>query len=193
MVAVMGVEAFPLQWPAGWPRTEWRDRLRAPFRVTPGVAIKEAYEEVRRLGGEMAVISTNVALRRDGLPYAKQERVIDPGAAVYFVRKGKQVSFACDQYDDVYANIRAIGKTIEAMRGIQRWGASDMLDRAFTGFEALPAPEQWWQVLGVTSTASADEIKRAFRAKATDAHPDHGGSDAAIHRLVIARDQGLSK
>lgn len=88
--------------------------------------------------------------------------------------------------------MRAIGKTVEAMRGIERWGASDMLDRAFTGFEALAAPEQWWQVLGVGQSASRDEISRAYREKARTAHPDQGGSDAAMARLNAARDQGIA-
>lgn len=186
-------QAYPLQWPAGWPRTAAWDRKSAAFKVTPSVAIKEAYAEVARLGGELAVVSCNVPLRRDGLPYAKTERVEDPGAAVYFIRNGKQVSFACDQYHNPFDNIRAIGKTIEAMRGIARWGASDMLDRAFMGFTALPAPEQWWQVLGVPSSATPEQINSAYRALAKSAHSDTGGSDAAMARLNVARDQGLAQ
>jgi hypothetical protein len=183
-------EAYPLQWPAGWPRTPPHERKHAPFRVTPGKAIQKTQWEVERLGGKLAVISSNVPLRRDGLPYAKTERVTDPGAAVYFMRNGKQVSFACDQYADPFDNIRAIGKTIEAMRGIERWGASDMLDRAFSGFEALPAPEQWWQVLGLSANATPAEVDAAYRRLAREAHPDTGGSDAAMARLNAARDQG---
>jgi DnaJ-domain-containing protein 1 len=86
-------------------------------------------------------------------------------------------------------NVRAVGKTIEALRGIERWGASDMMERAFSAFEALPAPEQWWQVLGVSASASAAEIDAAYRAKARAAHPDTGGSDAAMARLNAARDR----
>ncbi len=51
-------------------------------------------------------------------------------------------------------NIQAIRKTIEAMRGLERWGVSDMLQRTFSGFKALPdqtgiGKEAWWIVFWV--------------------------------------------
>lgn len=47
--------------------------------------------------------------------------------------------------------------------------------------------EPWWHVLGVSPEASANEIKSAFRQQAFKAHPDHGGNDAAMARLVRAK------
>ena len=41
-----------------------------------------------------------------------------------------------------------------------------------------------WDVLGLAPGASADEVKRAYRAKAHLHHPDHGGDPAkfrAVH------------
>jgi hypothetical protein len=40
--------------------------------------------EIKLLGGRLPVISTNVRLRRDGLPYANDHVPDDKGAAVYF-------------------------------------------------------------------------------------------------------------
>ena len=65
-------------------------------------------------------------------------------------------------------NIHAIRRTIEALRGIACWGTGDMMEHAFTGFEALPAPgahakRPWWQVLGVNQHATPEEIKTAYR------------------------------
>jgi len=79
---------------------------------------------------------------------------------------------------------------IEALRGIDRWGVGT-IEQAFTGYQALPAPEQWWQVLGVSATATREQIDAAYRVKAKAAHPDHGGSNAAMARLNSARDQAL--
>lgn len=42
-------------------------------------------------------------------------------------------------------------------------------------------------LLGVHSSADADEIKRAFRRLARTAHPDHGGSAAGFRRLLDAQ------
>ncbi len=180
---------FPLQWPEGWPRTLAHKRKAAPFKVTPAQARDEMLRELELLGARGVQISSDQRLNRDGSLSAQRYQLLDPGVAIYFQRKGVDVVLACDQYADLHDNIRAIGKTIEAMRGIERWGASDMLDRAFTGFAALAAPEQWWQVLGVTPTATQDEIDAAWREKMKGAHPDKpGGSDAAAARLNKARD-----
>lgn len=180
-------QAYPLQWPANWPRA--RSRSHAPFKVSPSQAKREMYEELQRLGARDVVVSADQPLNRDGTPTLRRTWG-DPGIAVYFKRKGRQVVLACDQYLLPHDNMRAIGKTVEAMRGIERWGASDMLDRAFTGFEALPAPEQWWQVLGLTEGATSEQIDRAWRQKAREAHPDRGGTDGAMARLNAARDAG---
>jgi hypothetical protein len=59
---------------------------------------------------------------------------------------------AIDQYDRVEHNLAAIAATLDAMRAIKRHGGAEILDRAFTGFTALPAPmaggKPWRQVLG---------------------------------------------
>lgn len=182
------MEAFPLQWPDGWTRA--RARRSAPFKVTPSQAKREMYDELARLGARDIVVSTDQPLNRDGTPTLRRTWS-DPGVAVYFKRKGRGVVLACDQYEQLHENMRAIGKTIEAMRGIERWGASDMLDRAFTGFTSLPAPEQWWQVLGLSAGAGRSDVETAFRRLAKDAHPDVGGSDAAMARLNAARAAAL--
>jgi len=185
-------EAFPLCWPAGWPRVQRRERSR--FGLTFAAARDELFVELTRMGARQIILSTNVALRRDGLPYANEKDPADPGVAVYFQRKGKSMTFACDRWDRVRDNIRAICKTIEALRGIERWGASDMMERAFTAFVALPAPGQTvtlscWQVLGIAPGSTRDLIDRAYRAKARDAHPDSGGSREAWDALTAAYEQ----
>ncbi len=185
-------QRHPLVWPEGWRRTLPQDRIDAPFKVSPEKAQRDCIAELQRLGATDIVLSTNIPIRRDGLPYANANRRIldDEGAAIFFKRKGKPGAFACDKFRRVHDNIRAIGKTIEALRGIERWGASDMLDRAFTGFEALPAPEQPWQVLGISQGASREEIKRAHRDLAMSS--EYRGNDTLMSRINAARDSMLA-
>lgn len=161
------VERFPLHWPGGWPRTRTPQRSR--FDVSFVSARYGLFDEIGRMGGRYIVLSTNIELRKDGLPYANQPEPRDSGVAVYFERKGKQMVFACDRWDRVKDNMRAIQKTIEAMRGIERWGASDLLERAFSAFQALPPPGQikrtWREVLGFPpdATPRREDIERAYR------------------------------
>lgn len=165
-------EAYPLQWPAGKPRTEYPTRAR--FQTSKNVATNALMDELRMLGATNIVLSSNQKLRNDGLPYAKQPKTDDEGIAVYFTYKGRQTCFACDRWDLAQDNIQAIRKTIEALRGIARWGTGDMMEAAFRGFEALPPPRQsaWYEVLGVSRSANETEIKSAFKAKYQGAQND---------------------
>ena len=140
--------------------------------------------ELRKMGVSDYVVSSNLAVRRDGLPYANQGRPDDPGVVLYFSRKGRDIAISCDAWWTVDANLRAIGLTIEAIRGMERWGTEEMVDRAFTGFAALPETaittpykkRAWYDVLEVAQTASHEVIKAAYRQKMLKAHPDQGGS-----------------
>jgi hypothetical protein len=190
----MTAEAYPLHWPEGVSRTRSPERARFGD-VTRGRAIQELTWEIERAGGRYVVISTNIRLRQDGLPYASDRAPDDKGVAVYFERKGRQLVYACDRWDRVEHNMRAIQKTIEAVRGIDRWGASDMVERAFAAFEALPPPSEpdaWWAVLNVARSASAAEIEAAFKREAKRHHPDHGGDPAMMQKINRARQEGLA-
>ncbi len=188
-------DAFPLQWPAGWPRTP--SHRRQPSKFKPGSMVAETQDligELKRLGARGMVLSTNVELRQDGLPYSNRRRPDDPGVAVYFTYEKRQQCIPCDRWSTVEENLRAVWKSIEALRSLERWGAKSFVDAAFTGFAALPAPgaaRAWWEVLGVSQHATADQINAAWRQKAKEAHSDLGGSDARMSEINVARDTGL--
>lgn len=184
-------DAYPLAWPAGWPRTPRYKRKHGRFQSSFAKARDMVVAEIRKLGGRYVVVSSNIPLRRDGLPYAGQAEPEDGGIAVYFEKGGKQMVFACDQYDKAWKNLQAIGKTIEAIRGIERWGASDMMERALSAFEALPPPRDWRAVMGFERGAkpSLVELDERYRSLALTRHPDMpGGSDEAMQELNAARD-----
>lgn len=195
-------EAFPLYWPRGRPRTPEHARRRAAFNVkrhngrwneTKDVSLAVGRQRLMReleiLGVDDAILSTNVQLRLDGQPRSERRDPDDPGVALYFCLAGKDTALACDKWDRVADNIVAIAKHIEALRGIERWGVGTR-EQAFAGYQALPPPEQWWQVLDVSPSATPTEIDAAWREKMRGAHPDAGGSNAAASRINQARDEG---
>lgn len=190
---------YPLTWPPGWKRTQYPQHSR--FDTSPDRAVRGLLAEIERLGGSMPVISSNAQYRQDGMPYARQGYISDTGVAVYFQRKGKPVVFACDTYHALHDNIHAISKTIEAMRAIDRHGASDMLDRAFTGFTALPAPivagmkRHWREVFGtVDGPVTEAYIRSKYRTLASQFHTDKpGGDHDKMAELNTARDEALKE
>jgi hypothetical protein len=192
-------EAFPLSWPQGWPRTPAGRRRKSKFGSNLGISQHtKLRNELRLLGATNVVISSNVAVRGDGLPYAAEgrRRYDDPGVAVWFVLDGKPRSMARDPYHTPWENVRSLVLAIEAMRSLERHGGSAMVERAFEGFAALPAPKakrKWWDVLEVSPSSPRYVIEQNFKRLARDWHPDkHGGSSERMSELNVARDEALA-
>lgn len=206
-----------MQWPDGWPRTPAHERIDSRFgkgiyKIGLSIARDGLLLELERLGAANIVITTDLPTRRDGLPYA-DSRASDVGVAVWFAmpnivtgRVDERV-FACDKWRTHAENMRAIALSIEAMRGLARWGAGDVVNRAFTGFAALPpgspspAPppkkRPWWEVLGINAAVRAatpnellaDIVKIQHRKLIKNAHPDAGGS----HELAAEINAALAE
>lgn len=194
------IEAYPLTWPIGYKRTDKHRRKDSRFQQTPEAAQTFLRTEVSRLPGKNLIVSTNIPLRKDGYLYADmmKSKIDDPGAAIYFEYKAKQISMCCDQYERPWENIYALGKGIESLRGMDRWGVSDFLERAFTGFAALPEvitlnQKSIWQILGLNEKpGSAIIVHQAYKQQSKKVHPDTGGSVEAFHELQVAYEQALS-
>jgi hypothetical protein len=185
--------AYPLDWPPGWQRTHPYRRARARYTVSQGQAQTELLQELRKMDeGNIgrAVISTNLPIRKDGYPYARRPQIDDPGVAVYFMREGDQYAIACDRWDLIKDNIRAIGLSIAALNQLDRCGASRIIDRAYRGFQALPTgAADWRNVLGLGhgSAVGLEDARAAYRRLAMAHHPDRGGDPVEFQRINEAR------
>ena len=175
--------AFPLTWPDGWPQTKYRKTAR--YSVEFGKARGELEHELKLMRATNVVLSSNVPIRLDGKAYAgaANKRYQDPGVAVYFQWKKEPWVIACDTWNSVRGNVRAIGLTVAALRAIERSGATELLKRAFSGFKALPAKKKWWEIIGCSEYATIEEVTKTFRLKALAAHPDKGGNENVMAEL----------
>lgn len=195
------ITAFPLQWPVDYPRTTTPQRSRfGSYSKKPSVedARHKLLNELRMMRVESVVMSMNIKRRKDGLPYSNQPEPSDRGVACYFKYNDTEVVIACDTYDKVGCNLYAIALTIEAMRGIERWGCSDFLNRAFTGFQALPergSGRPWWEILGCKEDASDEFIKHCYRELVKQFHPDNPvtGDPEKFRELQEAYESSKSK
>jgi len=207
----MSETAYPLSWPAGWKRASHRTRANfskknrdasKPFackeKLTVADSLRRLLDALRMMGipDWCVIISTNVELRRDGLPYSGRKAPEDPGAAVYWrdPANDQRRCMAIDQYDRVEDNLAALAATLDAMRAIERHGGAAILDRAFTGFTALEfnpdgtRTRTWRDVFGVVDgPMTLNFVKRKYRELASERHPDKpGGSHEAMSELNAA-------
>jgi hypothetical protein len=182
------IGAYPLTWPLGWKRTDIRSR--AKFECTVASAIADVHAELGRMGvpSYNVLISSNIELRRDGLPRSDRKIPDDPGVAVYFKLEGKRLVLACDKWRTPEDNMRAIAKHVEALRGQERWGVGS-IERAFSGYAALPekggtSRPSWRAVLMLDGVdVSLERLKFAYRELAKIHHPDVGGDPVLFQRL----------
>ena len=92
-----------------------------------------------------------------------------------------------ERHNEAMGRIRAESRAqfLESMLRLQR-----KFGRPQGGY-----PTTWRSALGFSelSRPTASEIKTAYRERAKAAHPDHGGSTAAMAALNLARDAGLKE
>lgn len=204
----MSAQAFPLDWPDGWPRTAASKQERGwQFKHTSYTTGARAlvsfakardllYDELRKLGAQSVVVSTNHKPDRYGVPTENRRHVGDEGVAIYFMIKARPMAMACDRYDNAAANMRSLGLAIDAMRQLERHGGGTMMERAFSGFAAIAGPAHsrpWWKVLDLDRTSGRAAIESSYRHLARKRHPDNGGSHEAMSELNAARDAALKE
>lgn len=189
---------YPLSWPAHWKRTEkWQQKNgKPPFSAVHFNAdLKSIVWQLKKMGAAQIVITSDLPLRNDGIPYA-DARCDDPGLAIWYVLKGKEMVIACDRWRSVQLNLGAIKRTLEAMRGMERWGCATLVEKAFAGFAALPPaghtsesvveqppPPNWREVFEVPGVFEEqlgkaellDFVKLRYKRNIAVAHPDAGG------------------
>lgn len=186
---------YPLSWPQGWDRTAPATRVPSKFGTRSGgqynvgglltlaTGLRRLVDELERLRAADVVISTDVPIRRDGMPYASAALPKDPGCAVYFTLKGQPRVLACDRYTRLPDNMAAIAAHIAALRAIERYGVGT-LDQAFAGYAALPAPiarsQSWRVILRLADNATLADAEAQYRALLRVHHPDVPGGSADV-------------
>lgn len=198
----------PLSWPTGTPKNGLP--FPNPFRRKSGpwtfhAALSELKLELSRLGATGALLSMNVKLRNDGLPYAKEleKASTDPSVALYYELEGEPFCIPCDKWDSLAANLRAIVLHIEALRGLERWGCGRSR-QAFDGFRALPPAEEasprrraarrWEEVFDLPSSAPTAVVRSRRKALVLEFHPDRpGGSEERLREINLAFDSFVAE
>ncbi len=181
--------AFPLAWPAAKPRARSRRSSAFSHRgsaIDVDTARRRLRDELARIGAKDVILSTNIRLRVDGTPGVDQKAAAyDPGAALYFKHKGKDVVLAVDTFLKVAENIAALAAHIEATRAIERYGVGS-LEQMFTGFTALPpatSVNDWREEL--QNPRDLAEAEENYRHLMLRHHPDVAGPSSTAKAAAL--------
>lgn len=196
-----------LDWPEGFERTDPADRISYPggFEVSRTRAFDSIVEEIEKIDGAMNVRVETAAPHTQKAPHRPyQDRdPDDPGVVAYYDREGQGYAVACDRWDNLRDNARAVALYVDSKRAIERYGVATVGSEFET--QALPSGEEDvvaagsgrseppHEVLGVAPDAPDAVVKGAARSLKAEKHPDSGGSRDAFRRVVEAEEAMLDE
>lgn len=193
---------YPLDWPFGYSRTTKADITWSRFDQTMDKEQQALKIEINRLKADDLIISTNIRVYKNSENFYAQDlnkSLEDNGVAIYFKYKGKDIAMCCDKYNKIWENMYALAKGIEALRGMERWGVSDFIEKAFTGFQAIAEKSEMfsrsiWEILGLNEKPESTVIiHQCYKKMTKECHPDMpNGSSEKWHELQNAYNSALS-
>lgn len=187
-----------------WPGELKGTRKSAQFASTLATTARELAAELDKLKARnprLRVAVTREQLYLDGSAIRAGERPFHPGVVLVFDTPEGQMTFPCDTYTRWEDNLRAITKTLEALRAIDRWGVTT--GQQYGGFLAIEAArsmpagfssfEEAWRYLEEVAGLPKDvyeppesRLPRLVRAALRRTHPDMGGDPAEFRRVTLA-------
>jgi hypothetical protein len=202
----MNIAWRPLStWPANRPATP-RHQRKGPyaFKASLPQTLDDLEHELEMINARDVAVEIDVEprdLRLNGEPRASMSTRNTPGVVLHFVdRKGQTITMPCDRYDTWQANVRALFLTLQALRAVDRYGATASGEQ-YRGWTALPATttpaftvDQSAALLGrlagvdpAVIKASVDVARDAYRRAAAATHPDGGGSTGNFQNVQEGR------
>jgi hypothetical protein len=187
------------------PLEKWREKTplgskNGQFKMPFNDTLDHLEYELRALKATDVLIEAGFSLaqiRNDGWPRGGQEPN-HAGVVLYFKRGADTLRFACGTYRTWRQNLHAVMLTLEALRAIDRYGATSGHEQ-YTGFKQLPpGTESVWSVDSAATWLAArtpwvkdgaaiiddyDTYRRAYRESAASLHPDRGGSTELFQAL----------
>lgn len=206
---------------SGWPMDFTTPRKASPFKASHRDTLALLSKELRLVDPDDRYYPPSVlqlALRErdfrvtDGMPRA-DSRPEHPGVILNIEPRNRPaLSFPCDTYMHWHDNLRAVALTLEALRRIERYGATQT-GQQYRGWQAIEAKASVDVIGAACSTlariawpnertenrqewapkiATDPEIGRnTIRRARANAHPDRNGGDQTLWNEVEAATAAL--
>lgn len=180
-----------------WPLQPTKPRQASRFRMSYPGTLQILLDELEKAGTRRVTLQTGVEfrhVRRDGWPRADAAKPPHPGVVLTFQTWRGEQFYPCDEFETWQANLHAIAKTLEALRDVDRWGATK--GRQYQGMaKALPAGdgqgsrEQAEQLIRRLAGTPNGSVKETYRIAVRRCSPDVGGDEATFRQLKDAYEQ----
>lgn len=145
-------------------------------QVTWGAAVQLLADEVAAIGGDdllVGIVCDPGALTWDGRFRTRDvPKTSHPGVEVSFDREGGRLTFHTSAFADVRSNVQAIGRGLEALRKVDRYGITSGAEQ-YAGFRMLPADTKAERGRYIVEQHGGD-VRAALKAT----HPDRQGDPA---------------
>jgi hypothetical protein len=182
-------------------------RKPATFRARWDDTQRLLLEEIELLKGRDVVLECDVREQDIGIRggLLTSAKPATPAIVVAFESAHGSLMYRCDRFytnwshqmPDWQANVRAIALTLQALRAVDRYAATET-GQQYAGFKALPAgrampashmtSDEAWSILGsfgeqpieVQRMAGDDALRAAHKAARKFAHPDRHNGDQTL-------------
>lgn len=117
------------------------DRRKSPFRADHPTTMRELAHELKHLEARDVVVEIALReadLRIDGMPRATAKPPEHPGIVLSFDSQFGPLRYACDSFTEWPQNLRAIARSLEALRQVDRYGVVKRGEQ-YTGFRQIEA------------------------------------------------------
>jgi hypothetical protein len=186
-----------------WPGERNKYRKDSTFRATYPKTLDELENELSKIRAKEIIIQveglTRDDIRNDGWPRSGNWKngYGGPGVIVSFESPKGAMSFPCDKFRDWQDNLRAIAKSLEALRMVDRYGVTRGNEQ-YKGWAQLPpsngqmdqkaAVEFLNSLLGAGLSIQSDRhvIAAICKRAKIEYHPDQATDEnAKLHRHEI--------
>lgn len=192
------------KWPDARKQTPMSKRRSWPGKFLHEETLRLLTYELTKAGASGQVVIeafvTTQDVRQDGM-LRSDSRPSAPGIVLRFTGRNGAVTMPCDRFSHWKDNLRAIAKTLEALRAIDRWGTTYSGEQ-YRGWTALPAARETMSTDDAAAELSKhapfvtadwirtdlDAFKTAHKVARQKTHPDAGGTDEAFKRVEEAAD-----
>jgi hypothetical protein len=120
--------------------------------------------------------------RLEGFRQSEEDRTV----TLRYTKESKEVVLSMGTQARAVDNLRVLYLAIESMRLNEKRGIGQILESAYLQLAGPVQEKSPWEVLGIYPGSPLAIAETAYKIKAKEVHPDHGGSQEEMRQVNSA-------